>query len=92
MMSAIPFYWFQRDDYERVRRLIPNDRHIPDTFDDWEQSAIKQIAQLEARGISIRKIMVDPQEYSVFCEVRGMAASIATLGTFVMERSRGGNG
>ena len=91
MKSAIPFYWFERDDYERVRRLIPNDRHIPDSFDEWEQSAIKQIAQLEARGISIRKIMVDPQEYNAYCEVRGMSPSIATLGTFVMERLRGGN-
>jgi hypothetical protein len=88
MMRPIPLYWFNRDDYERVRRLIPNDKQIPDSFDEWEQAATKQIAELELRGVPIRKVMVDPTEYSVFCEVKGLDRCIATLGTFVMERSR----
>jgi hypothetical protein len=47
MATAIPFYWFAREDYDLVRRLIPNDNHLPGSFDQWEQSARKQIAQLE---------------------------------------------
>jgi hypothetical protein len=42
---------------------------------------------LEARGISICKIMVDPKEYNAYCEARGMSPSVATLGNFVMELS-----
>jgi hypothetical protein len=87
MATAIPFYWFERADYDFVRRLIPNDNHLPGSFDQWEQRARKQIAQLEARGVSICKIMVDPKEYSAYCEFRGMSPSVATLGTFVMELS-----
>jgi hypothetical protein len=85
MMKAIPFYWFEREDYEQVRCLIPNDKQIPASFDQWEQGALKQISQLEARGIPIRKIMVDPQEYGAYCGVRGIAPSIATLGAFILE-------
>jgi hypothetical protein len=88
MRRSIPFYWFERDDYERVRRLIPNDKQIPGSFEEWEQAATKQIAELEARGIDIRKVIVDPTEYSVFCEVNGLERCIASLATFVVERSR----
>ena len=88
MTRAVPFHWFEREDYDLIRRLIPNDKQLPGSFDQWEQGANKQIAQLEARGISIRKIMVDPKKYTVYCEVRGMSHSIATLGAFVMEVSR----
>jgi hypothetical protein len=87
MATAIPFYWFERADYDFVRHLIPNDIHLPGSFDQWEQSARKQIAQLEERAISICTIMVDPEEYSAYCEVSGMSPSGATLGTFVMELS-----
>jgi hypothetical protein len=87
MLRSIPFYWFERDDYERVRRLIPNDKQIPGSFEDWEQVATKQIAELEARGIEIRKVVVDPTEYSLFCEANGLERCIASLGTFVVERS-----
>jgi hypothetical protein len=88
MLRSIPFYWFEREDYERVRCLIPNDKQIPGSFDEWEEAATKQIAELEARGIDIRKVIVDPTEYSVFCEANGLERCIASLGTFVVERSR----
>jgi len=88
MPTVITFYWFEREDYDFVRRLIPNDNHLPGSFDQWEQSARKQIAQLQARGIKICKIMVYPKEYSAYCQARGMSPSIATLGTFVMESSK----
>jgi hypothetical protein len=42
---------------------------------------------LEARGIEIRKVVVDPTEYSLFCEANGLERCIASLGTFVVERS-----
>jgi hypothetical protein len=79
MPSAIPLYWFEREDYDFVRRLIPNDNHLPGSFDQWEKSVRNQIAQLQARGITICKVMVDPKEYSAYCEVKGVNPSIATL-------------
>jgi hypothetical protein len=88
MTRSIPFYWFEPDDYQQVRRLIPNDKQIPCSFEEWEEAATKQIAELEARGIEIRKVIVDPTEYSVFCESNGLERCIASLGTFVLERSR----
>ena len=88
MAKSIPFYWFEREDYELVRRLIPNDRHFPGSFDQWERNAIKEIAQLEACGISVRRVMVDPREYAAYCDARGMSHSIATLGTFVIDASK----
>jgi hypothetical protein len=88
MAKAIPFYWFEREDYDLVRRLIPNDRHLPGSFDQWERNATKEIAQLEARGISVRKVMVDPREYAAYCGARGMGHSIATLGRFVVDASK----
>ena len=88
MAKAIPFYWFEREDYDLVRRLIPNDRHLPGSFDQWEGNAIKEIAHLEACGISVRKVMVDPREYAAYCDAKGISHSIATLGTFVVDASK----
>jgi hypothetical protein len=58
----------ERERYDFVRRLIPDDNHLPGSFDQWEQSARKQIAQLEACGINICKIMVVPEEYIAYAK------------------------
>jgi len=84
MTKAIPFYWFREKDYDCIRDLIPNDSHLPASFGQWEQ-ANKQVAQIEACGATIRRVVVEPQQFAAYCKRRGIDHSIAALGAFVLD-------
>jgi hypothetical protein len=85
-MKTIPLYWFRPEDYEGFRRLIPNDSHLPASFDQWELKANNQVAQMEALGVGVQKVLVDSTEFAAYCRATGLNPSIAILASFVFDR------
>jgi hypothetical protein len=52
MASGMKFVpWFTgREDYDRVRQLVPNVEALPASFDDWEKGALKAIDKMKKAG------------------------------------------
>jgi hypothetical protein len=48
--------------------LVRGVPRLPDTFDEWEQSAAKIIEKLEAQGWVIRKTIIIPKEFAAWCK------------------------
>ena len=46
--------WIRREDYGAIRRFVPDEPQLPNTFEQWEQAANKQATELQARGVAMR--------------------------------------
>ena len=64
--------WINREGYDAIKRFTPNDPGLPDTFDEWLKHASEQIANLEANGIVVEKVIIDPQELATYCRASGI--------------------
>lgn len=80
--------WFTRDEYDALRRLLPNVDNLPNTFDEWSEATAKQIAELESHGIIAEKAIIHPQEFAAWCRASGLDCSLATLGAFTVVVAR----
>ena len=50
-------YWLSRADYDAAKKLIPD---LPDTFDEWLQKALRNVATTKATGREVVRIAVEP--------------------------------
>jgi len=76
--------WFRSEDYEAIRRLIPNETELPPTFEEWREAAQEQIAELSAAGIGVRKAFINPYEFSRWCQASGVDHNMETLRSFAV--------
>lgn len=74
-VRAVAVAWFLREDYQRIRE-ISDDKMVP-TFAEWEAKMTKVLANRQAPGIILEKVIVDPDELLAFAK-RFHGGKIAT--------------
>jgi hypothetical protein len=60
--------WYRREDYARIREIMDDGDGLPATFDDWERAAKDQLTAVVARGIEIKPVILEPEEFLAYCE------------------------
>jgi hypothetical protein len=79
--------WFSPSNYDAVRREAEDDLGLPGTYIEWLDLATKEIAELEARGRTVIKVVVVPDQFARYCEACGQKQNAAMLAAFVAEKS-----
>ena len=74
--------WFDRKDYRRIRKMAADRDDLPERYDDWLAKTSRQIADLNARGIPVRKVVLKPHQLEVFCRFRGLECDAAARAHF----------
>jgi hypothetical protein len=75
--------WFRtREDYEAIRRLVTDEPQLFDTFDQWLEAANKFVEKLTARGKVVKKVFIDPQEFTTWCLRSNISYSSVALQAF----------
>ncbi|MGZ5919614.1 MAG: hypothetical protein ACXWJV_07445, partial [Hyphomicrobium sp.] len=60
--------WFRREDYARIREIMEGgDKWLSD-YDAWQARAEKQIKDVEAQGMAVERVYLDPDEFLAWCE------------------------
>jgi hypothetical protein len=65
-LRAFGVAWFRREDYQRIRE-ISHDQMIP-TFDEWEAKMVKFLANQQAAGVILEKVIVGPDDLVAFAK------------------------
>src|SRR6266496_2225290 len=60
--------WYRRETYKRVRKIMDDGDKLPRTFDEWEKTAKGQLTDAAANGITIKPVILDPEEFLAFCK------------------------
>jgi hypothetical protein len=56
--------WYTRQTFDHVRNISDDD--LPDTFNGWKERAQRDFAKLQAIGLYVEKIVIDPDELLAF--------------------------
>jgi hypothetical protein len=78
--------WFRREDYDAFKKLSPDEYNLPDTFDEWEEIANKQVAEIDATGGLVEKVIVNPQEFALWCKASGVEPNGPSRAAFAIQK------
>lgn len=65
--AALGLAWYSRKAWERLREVADDVHALDDTYEDWEQQALRAIRDLESIGRSIRKVPIDIDALLAWC-------------------------
>jgi hypothetical protein len=85
METAIGVLWYRREHYDELRRLFPDGRQLPVTFDQWLSEANEGVARIEQMGGIAVKATLDLFDFPRWCAMRGLSCDYRARQMFVAE-------
>jgi hypothetical protein len=84
----IPQPWFRTcEDYQAIRHLVTDEPQLFDTFEEWLNAADQRFEKFLAKGITVKRVFVDPQEFTAWCSATERRYNRATFLAFVIAAS-----
>jgi len=77
--------WYRREDYTELLAMFSDPDKLPKTFDAWLNSAERLEKRLQAAGLEVAKILIQPAPFTQWCEERGVLPDQAARLTFANE-------
>lgn len=71
-----------REDYEAIKRLMPDEPYLCDTFQQWLEKVNKEITELQASDLVARKTIINHKQFTAYCAQAGQNCNIVMLGAF----------
>ena len=65
-LRAIGVAWFRREDYQRIREISDDEMHP--TFEQFEAKMAERLPRLNAPGVILEKVIIDPDELLAFAK------------------------
>ena len=84
--------WYKRAQWPRLRALSDEPDKLAETYDEWLASANAQLAELRARGLAVRKVIVDVEELAAWCRRQGRKVEPSAAAAFAATLAEQGRG
>lgn len=65
--SSVAMAWYKRENFERLRRVFEDAHVLHRSFDEWLRDAEKGSKGLEAKGVGVICVDIDPDAFPVWC-------------------------
>lgn len=90
--TKILLAWYKRPQWPRLRELSAEPAKLAETYDEWLAQAQAQLAELRARGLGVKRVIVDVEELADWCRRNGRPVDPAAAAAFaatLVEQGRG---
>jgi hypothetical protein len=77
--------WYRREDYDRIYSLAPNGGGMEPTFDDWQRFVDGAMPAIEARGVPIKKVIIEPDDFAGWLRAQNLESSPETRARYAFE-------
>ena len=87
--------WYRGEDYDRIRLVVDDPDHFPETFQEWLDLANEQCAQAAAQGMIAEKVIVEAHGLARFCaeaEIKADAEGRMRYARDLLRRQHPGHG
>lgn len=71
--SVVGIGWYKAETYSQCLKIFDDRDDLPDSFEDWQQFAVRTEQQLAAQGMKTVRVEIDPTTFSAWCRENGFA-------------------
>ncbi|MCW2242792.1 hypothetical protein [Azospirillum canadense] len=66
----IAMIWYRREDWPEIKRRFPDSAKLGDSYDEWLRRSEAVAIGTEAKGCTVFKVFIRPNEFAVWCAER----------------------
>jgi hypothetical protein len=71
MRNAV--FWCSESDFLRMREIMSDRDDWPITYAEWDANIDQGVASAAARGMTLTKVKINPDEFTVWCHINARA-------------------
>jgi hypothetical protein len=71
-IRAVGIPWFNRDDYQRILRIMVDADKLPATYEAWYYRAERTERESKRSGVIVVRAIIDPDEFVKWCAKEGL--------------------
>jgi hypothetical protein len=64
--------WFDRAQWQRLTEVVPDRTELDDTYEQWEENALKTIQTIERGGQRVERVHVNVETLMSWCKARSL--------------------
>jgi hypothetical protein len=83
--SITGILWYRPEDYLKCRKLFTDGNVLPETYKGWLAEAEKVEKKLKGDGITVLRVLLDPNTFPAWCLVKGMKLDAQARSAFASE-------
>ena len=83
--------WYERRDFDRMRRMPAQGRDMPSSYDAWLDRAFQDMRELLARGCALKIVTIHLDDYLAWLEDEGAPDSVDMRSRYIRELSLHGS-
>lgn len=69
---AVGIAWYNREDYNAIRRIMADRHKLPRTFDEWRKKAERREQELIRNGHPVHRALIDSKTFPDWCRARNL--------------------
>lgn len=69
--------------------LVPDRSELDDTYEQWQQSALRAVRQIETSGHTVERVSVDVSALSKWCHARNLPLNGSARAEYVAQLAPG---
>ncbi|ACA17741.1 conserved hypothetical protein [Methylobacterium sp. 4-46] len=81
--------WYRSEDYARMRAFMQDADRLPTSYEAWRISAEQVEGEVTRSGVTMVRVLVEPDEFAAGCNEHGLQADGAARARFANERIAG---
>ena len=85
-MTGVKLAYYRRKDWKRFIKLIDDRETMHDTWHDWHKAFEKTKRDLISQGFEVADIIMDLDELTEYCKLRGIKNDGSARSQFVQQR------
>lgn len=71
-VQAVGMAWYKRKHYTRLLEIFEDSDKLHRTYDEWLVAAEQGCKGLEAKGVRVIRVDIDPDEFPSWCASKGL--------------------
>ena len=80
--------WFDRKQWKRLTEAVEDRNELDDTYEQWEQSALEAVREIERQGQKMEMVHVEVESLVSWCKEKELPVNGASRAEYVTQLMR----
>lgn len=77
--------WYTEVEWEKMKKISIDSERLENTFKEWEEMALKTLADMKATGIVGKKVFIKAEEFLIWCKIHSLPVDASSRSRYVSE-------
>ena len=82
---VLRFAWFNEEQWRLLCALVPDRTELDDTYEQWQQSALRAVREIQTSGHTVERVSVDVSALAHWCHERNLPLNGSSRAEYVAQ-------